>query len=62
MGIVNRMLIEIDRLTDAIRALEDRVRELELREPRQHDGAIGFEVDASDDFDEDAPEYKGAEF
>ena len=50
------MAQEVLRLIDAVRALEDRVRELESSDgdssPR-----VGFEIDVDDDFDEDDSEY-----
>lgn len=52
---------DIDRLIDAVRSLEDRVRELERRLDDDGDGGvdiIGFDVNESDDFDEDDSEYR----
>ena len=52
---------DIDRLIDAVRSLEDRVRELERRLDDDGDGSvdiIGFDVNEADDFDEDDSEYR----
>ena len=51
------MSVEIDRLIDALRALEDRVSELE-RALGSSVSVVGFEVDYDDDFDEEDSEYR----
>jgi len=48
--------IEIGRLWDAVRELEDRVRDLE-NAAESLPSAIGFEFDIEDEFDEDDSEY-----
>jgi len=61
MGQVMDVSAEILRLVEQVRALEDRVRELEeTGVDNQLDDAIGFEVadDLDEDFDEDDSEYR----
>lgn len=57
-GFLMNVRSEVERLIDAVRSLEDRVRELEqAEEPCENEAAIGFDVDFRDDFDEDDTEY-----
>ena len=51
---------EVRRLIVRVRDLEDRVRDLESEDDVQYEvgtDQIGFEIDAQDEFDEDASEY-----
>ena len=48
---------EILRLIDLVRALEDRVRDLEDGQGNELDPAIGFDVDDPNEHDSDETEY-----